>query len=72
MRCTSSPTVSMRTGVPSTSVSRALVTHALELDLVSLEHDLDLLSPTRHEVLHAASGTSSQSVSTCAVCGNMS
>ena len=25
-----------------------------------------------HEVLHAASGTSSQSVSTCAVCGNMS
>ena len=31
-----------------------------------------LLAGHAHEVLHAASGASSQTVSTCAVCGNMS
>src|SRR5918992_1154202 len=43
-----------------------------DADRRSVERNLDLLAVHRDDVFHAAAGTSSQTVSTCAVCGNMS
>ena len=45
---------------------------AVDADPFPIELDLDRLARHFHDVFHAASGTSSHTVSTCAVCGNMS
>src|SRR5512143_120779 len=45
---------------------------SVDVHAVAVEHHLVVLIADSYEVFHAASGTSSQTVSTCAVCGNMS
>ena len=44
----------------------------IDMSGTTVEDDLVILIADANEIFHAASGTSSHTVSTCAVCGNMS
>src|SRR5687768_9202624 len=43
-----------------------------DTDVITIDCDVEAIAIHRHDVSHSVSGTSSQSVSTWAVCGNMS